>query len=67
MGDVIGKAIELWTRFVAVMATPEGQAFLDYVEYLVQDVMDGPEQSPPKPTTGAERRAGGPRVAGVKK
>lgn len=69
MGDgIIAKILHAWSLFVAAMTTPEGQALLNYVEYLVKDVMDGPDQSPPAPTTAADIRAkSGPRVTGVPK
>lgn len=63
--DLLGQLFVVWNRFIAAMTTPEGQALLDAVEYVVKDVMDGPNSSPPQPPTPAEIAARrGPRVTG---
>jgi len=62
--SIVEKILRVWQLFIGAMTTPEGQALLNYVEYLVQDVMDGPDQSPPPPETAADIRAKGPRKTG---
>lgn len=64
---IVEKILHVWQLFIAAMTTPEGQALLDYVEFLVKDVIDGPNQSPPPPQTAADIRAkSGPRIVGGK-
>jgi hypothetical protein len=65
---IVEKILKVWQLFIAAMTTPEGQALLNYVEYLVQDVIDGPDQSPPAPQSAADIRAKtGARVVGGQK
>jgi hypothetical protein len=64
---IVEKILHVWQLFIAAMTTPEGQALLDYVEFLVKDVIDGPDQSPPPPQSAADIRVkSGPRVMGSK-
>lgn len=44
--DFWRKLLTVWSQFLLVMGSAEGQKLLDMVEYLVKDVMDGPDQSP---------------------
>lgn len=40
------QLLAIWGQFLLVMSSPDGQKLLDMVEYVVKDVMDGPDQSP---------------------
>lgn len=65
--NVFEKFLHVWQLIIAALTTPEGQALLDYLEFLVKDVMDGPDTSPPPPATADEIRAKrGVRVMGGK-
>lgn len=44
--DFWHKLLSVWSQFILVMSSPEGAKLLDMVEYLVKDVMDGPDHSP---------------------
>lgn len=59
------QLLVIWQLFLALMATSEGQAFLDAVEYTVKDIADGPDQHPDQPAPTASAGSG-PRVVGSK-
>jgi hypothetical protein len=40
------QLLQIWGQFLLVMSSPDGQKLLDMVEYVVKDVIDGPDQTP---------------------
>lgn len=58
------QLLTIWQLFLALMSTPEGQAFLDAVEYTVKDIADGPDQHPDQPASVASAGKGPRKVGG---
>lgn len=63
------QLLAVWAQFLLVMSSPDGQKLLDMVEYIVKDVMDGPDAHPDnspfnRASAQPSASASGPRVVG---